>query len=426
MRYDYAALVQDGRVHGSLYVDPGVFHEEMERIFRRGWVFVGHESELPAPGDWVTRRVGLQPYLLTRDLDGGLHLLANRCAHRGTALCREERGNARHFQCIFHGWTFGLDGTLLGVTYPGGLERSKEALALDRAGQIDTYRGFIFANPAGGAGPLAEHLGPGGRYLIDRMCNLAPSGRIRLGPNWIGQRVDSNWKLWPESDNDGYHLNFLHVSLFRANRESQYNETMLAGETGHSSKAVDHGRGHFELDLKDSYPHELAWCNATPERLPDYRRAMVAAHGEARAHQLLLDGPPHGMIFPNLFLGEINVAMVEPIAPGVCAQYHTAMQLEGAGEAVNRRLLRLSEAAMGPASFLLADDAAAAERQQYGFGASRADLSDGGAAHTWVDLSRGQRREQVAADGVRVSLLSDETTNRGFWRHYRSVMEAGA
>ncbi|HEX7927104.1 MAG TPA: Rieske 2Fe-2S domain-containing protein, partial [bacterium] len=192
MSTDYGALVRDDRVHGSLYVDPLVFREEMEHIYHRGWSFVGHESEIPKPGDWVQRRIGLESYLLTRDATGAVHVLANRCSHRGTALCWQEGGNSRSLQCTFHGWTFALDGKLLGVTYPGGFTKQKSDLGLDRAGQVDNYQGFIFANPSGTAGTLEAHLGTGGMALIDRCSRISPSGRIRLSANWIGQRTDSN------------------------------------------------------------------------------------------------------------------------------------------------------------------------------------------------------------------------------------------
>ena len=81
---DYGAAIRTDRVHGSLYVDPAVFADEMSRIFTRGWVFVGHDSEIPEPGDWLTRRLGREPVIFVRDRDGTLRVLANRCAHRGT------------------------------------------------------------------------------------------------------------------------------------------------------------------------------------------------------------------------------------------------------------------------------------------------------------------------------------------------------
>src|SRR5688572_12229788 len=104
---DYAALVTEDAVHGSLYVSDEVFADELERIFTRGWVFVGLDSEVAEPGQWVTRRVGREPVIMVRDRSGSVHVLANRCSHRGTALCWEQRGRSSNFQCTYHAWTFG-------------------------------------------------------------------------------------------------------------------------------------------------------------------------------------------------------------------------------------------------------------------------------------------------------------------------------
>ena len=87
MGLDYRTLIGDDRLHASLYADEDVFTDEMERIFTRGWVFVGHESEIPGAGDWVTRRIGREPVIMARDRSGAVNVLANRCAHRGTMLC---------------------------------------------------------------------------------------------------------------------------------------------------------------------------------------------------------------------------------------------------------------------------------------------------------------------------------------------------
>jgi phenylpropionate dioxygenase-like ring-hydroxylating dioxygenase large terminal subunit len=422
MHTDYQALVRDDRVHGSLYVEPGVFRDEMTRIFHRGWSFIAHASEVPEPGCWITRRIGLEPYILTRDMDGRLHALANRCSHRGTALCWEERGRSKHFQCTYHGWSFALDGRLTGVAYRGGLNKDMGELGLDRAGQVEAYRGFIFVNPSGTAGPLAAHLGTGGQALIDRLCDLSPQGSIRVPPTWIGHRIASNWKMWPESDNDGYHFQFVHSSTVKAAPDTYYQETVLGGESGNISHAVDHGQGHFELDLRPSYKAPLAWLGTTQEKTPEYCTAMESAYGAERAGQLMMDGPPHAMIFPNLFLGELNLAIVEPVAPNITVHHHTAVQLEGVDARINRRILRQSEAALGPASFIVPDDAVTAEKMQSGFGGASPE-NHAAQGKAWIDLSRGMARETM--DGPRrVGQVSDETTNRAFWRHYRDVMGA--
>jgi len=417
-RIDYGALVEDRRVHGSLYTDAQVFEDEIDRIFRRGWVFVGHESEVPKPGDWVTRKLGREPVIMVRATDEKVHVLANRCAHRGTMLCWQDRGSGRRsFQCSYHGWVFALTGELRSLPGRSGFDGALSELALDRPGQVDSHQGFIFANQSGDAGSLDAHLGPGGRALIDRAVGLSPVGRLALGAGWIGQRIDSNWKMWPESDNDGYHLAVAHASLQKAIPGTQYEAALFSSELDNTSQARDHGLGHVELELRTGYDRELAWLGTTRDKVPTYASALAAAYGNAGADRILWDGPPHALIFPNLFLGEMNLAIIQPVGPDETIHYHTPLLLDGVEASFNRRVLRQSEAAMGPASFFLPDDAVIAERMQQGFRAGRLPV------HGWVDLGRGARRERRDAAG-KVGHVSDETTNRGFWQHYRAVMMA--
>jgi phenylpropionate dioxygenase-like ring-hydroxylating dioxygenase large terminal subunit len=426
MNQSYASLILDDRVHGSLYTDAQVFADEMDRVFRRGWVFVGHDSEIATPGEWVTRQIGQEQVIMVRDREGVVRVLANRCAHRGNRLCWKEKGSGNAFQCIYHGWTFGLDGSLRAVSHKAGFERDRAEMPLDRAGQVDSHRGFVFANMSGDAGPLADHLGAGGRDLIDRLCDLSPTGNIRLSAGWIGHRVESNWKMWPESDSDGYHLDFVHASMLRAQPDNYYHDTVIGGEAANVSRAVDHGGGHTELDLRPSYSRELAWLGVGRDRVAAYCDALVARYGKERAERLLWDGPPHGFIFPNLFLGEVNVARVDPLDVGTVVHAHTVIQLEGVDAALNRRLLRQSEAALGPASFIVPDDAIIAERMQLGFRGLRPPFNGGDARRGWIDLSRGRSREQRGPDGTRIGHVSDEVTNRAFWQHYRHLMESRA
>jgi Ring hydroxylating alpha subunit (catalytic domain) len=126
----------------------------------------------------------------------------------------------------------------------------------------------------------------------------------------------------------------------------------------------------------------------------------------------MLEGPAHVLIFPNLFVGETNIAIVEPVSVEECVHWHTPMFLKGAPE-LNSRLLRMAEAGMGPASFLMPDDLIIAARNQLGLHARMAP---------WLELGRGLNRERVDADGRTVSHVTDETTNRALWRHYRTVM----
>ncbi|MDP6283456.1 MAG: Rieske 2Fe-2S domain-containing protein [Acidimicrobiales bacterium] len=419
MKVDYRELVHTDRVHGSLLHDPEIFADEMERIFVQGWVFVGHESEVKNGGDWVKRQLGNESVLMVRAESGEVNVLANRCSHRGTALCWEHKGNAAFFQCTYHNWRFGLDGDLRAVPFPDGYSKPKEDLGLDRAGQIAVYRGFVFANLDGLAGTIDEHLGPAGYELIDRLCEMSPSGKIDLSKGWIGHRVQSNWKLWPESDSDGYHVGFVHASM-SASTDTYYDDVAVGGDAVKSSRAVDYGRGHLELDWRPSYKKELSWLGITRDRVKEYYSALAQRVGNDLADQMLWDGPPHAFLFPNLFLGETVIAIVEPVSPGEMIHHHTSVQFDGADDAFNERLLRQTEAAVGPASFITTDDAITAERIQAGV--SGTDRSWSSTSRGWIDLSRGLHREEINDDGVRSSDASDETTNRGFWYRYLDAM----
>ena len=102
---DYSELIQSDRISGRVYYDPAIFREELEKIWSREWVYVAHESEVPQPGDYVTRQIGLQPVIVSRDEDGKVHLLLNRCMHRGNTVCQSDCGNSHAFRCAYHGWT---------------------------------------------------------------------------------------------------------------------------------------------------------------------------------------------------------------------------------------------------------------------------------------------------------------------------------
>jgi hypothetical protein len=158
----------------------------------------------------------------------------------------------------------------------------------------------------------------------------------------------------------------------------------------------------------------LRWLGTTEEKMPQYVAAMRAAFGAEEATRRLTEGPAHAAIFPNLFLGEMNIGIFQPLSVDECVLWHTPMLLDGVPDEVNTRIVRQSVAAMGPASFLLADDSIISERQQ----------TAAGGLGGWLDLSRGNSRERRRVTAV-VGHISDETTNRGFWAHYLKAMQCG-
>src|ERR1700722_5830755 len=158
---NYDALVQSDRVHGSVYTDPAIFEKEIDKIFSRGWVYVGHASEIHRPGDFRVTDIGHQSVIMVRDDDGQVRLLMNRCAHRANAVCQVERGNAKTFRCAYHGWTYRNNGDLAGITYQDRYDAlfREEDHGLRKAPRMGIYRGFVFGSlsPAGIA--LDDHLG---------------------------------------------------------------------------------------------------------------------------------------------------------------------------------------------------------------------------------------------------------------------------
>ena len=150
MQKDIASLIRRDSVHRSVYTDPEIFALEMERIFGRTWVYLGHDCEISQEGDYKTTTIGTHPVILSRLTDGSVTALLNRCRHRGATVCQHEVGNSRFFRCAYHAWTYSNDGTLVGVPMPAGYGPSfnREAHGLAKVPRVASYRGFIFGSMA--------------------------------------------------------------------------------------------------------------------------------------------------------------------------------------------------------------------------------------------------------------------------------------
>ena len=145
------AIVRVDKEHGSYnvarraFVDPEILEAEREKIFDKCWLYLGHDSELRKAGDYVTRSVGGRTVLFTRDSQGQLHALLNTCPHRGARVCRERAGNAKSFQCFYHGWVFGLDGKLRNLPgedgYPADFT-SRTSSSLQPVPRFEAFRGL--------------------------------------------------------------------------------------------------------------------------------------------------------------------------------------------------------------------------------------------------------------------------------------------
>ena len=177
----------------------------------------------------------------------------------------------------------------------------------------------------------------------------------------------------------------------------------------------DYGNGHTEFDLRPQWRHvgkPMYWFGTTEEKLPEYTAAMKAAYGEEKARQIMIDGSPHTMIFPNLFIAEIQMFVIQPISVNESIQHVTALQFKGAPD-FNRRLRQQTMGSVGPAGFLLADDTEMYERNHRGAMINNPE---------WIVLTRGEKRETVDENGNRIGHSTDEVSQRGIWRHYLKLM----
>jgi fatty-acyl-CoA synthase len=359
LRTVYRKLIEPTRVHGSLYTDPAVYADELARIWYGSWVYVGHRSEVPSAGDRVRKCIGPAPVDMLRTADGDVTLVE----------------------------------VLDGAPVP----------------RIEEYQGFVFGCFATDVPPLAEHLGAAAGEL-DRMARLSPDGEVQLNTGWIRHRTRANWKLIAENETDGYHPQFVHSSVFAAT------DSPIGGLYTEESWATnrDLGNGHSELDLRPEFrrlDQSMLWFGTSESKVPDYVSRMRALHGEA-AHPILVEGAPHVMIFPNLFVAEVTVFVIQPLAVDLSVQHATAVQLKGAPD-MNRRLLQQCIGSVGPAGMLLADDTEMYERNQAGLAVRDPE---------WLDLSRGLSRETRDDRGLPTGRATDETAMRGFWKHYQRLM----
>jgi choline monooxygenase len=197
------------------YTDPRVADLEQRRIFDRTWQLVGHVTDLPNPGSRIVGSVGRKEVVVVRTEDGGIRAHLNTCRHRGTRLVSEP-GEGKALRCPYHGWTYHLDGKLVGApenrTIPC-LDKSKLSLFGARA---EVFCGLIFVNLDMAAEPLAPQLA-GVRPLLERYLGgtMETFGKARVHVNNPDDAQQSNWKVAVDNYLEGYHVPVAHPGLMR-------------------------------------------------------------------------------------------------------------------------------------------------------------------------------------------------------------------
>ena len=260
------ADVRRGMIPAHIYNDAEIFQLEKERLFSRAWLFVAHESEIPQAGDYVVRRVLEDSFIISRDQQGHIHALFNMCLHRGMQVCRAEQGNASHFRCPYHGWSYRNDGRIVGLpfhkeAYGGEDGFTKKGQTLLPAPSVDMYNGLIFISMDPDAPPLLDFLGDFTFYL-DYYTKQSPSGIELRGPQrW---RIKANWKIGAENfAGDMYHTPQTHTSvveigLFREPKAEKRKDgnTYWAGRGGGTTYKLPAGSLEERLRYV-GYPDEM-------------------------------------------------------------------------------------------------------------------------------------------------------------------------
>ncbi len=195
----------------ELSTDPGIYQLDLERIWRRSWLFAGHACQVPSPGDYLVFDVDVDSIVIVRDERGALHAMHNICRHRGTRVCQQEHGNARRLVCPYHQWSYGLDGTLRAC---GGMDRTGEAdpreLGL-RPVPVEEAGGLVFV----WLGPDPAPFDPA-RAALEPM--LVPQGLDRAKVAAVrAYEVAANWKLVWENNRECWHCHVGHPEYVKAN-----------------------------------------------------------------------------------------------------------------------------------------------------------------------------------------------------------------
>lgn len=394
------------RVNRRVFTDPEILARERREVFDRTWLYAGHVSEISAPGDFVTRKVGGRPIILVHDRAGKLHAFLNSCPHRGNVLCREGSGSTRVFTCFYHAWSFGLEGALVGLpgddAYTAAFDR--QAMGLRPVPRFENYRGMLFLSYDAKIEDLESYLGRAREYL-DYMIDFG-GAEVEIVQGAQAYSMQANWKLLIENSMDGYHAMSTHYRYFR-----QYLPDIGIDAEGWvnprkriSGIAMALGGGHAVIE---SPMRPLPISGTAKEELAQIRAALDARHGQERAHRIA-DFTRNLFIFPNLILISLwhTVRTFYPMAPDYMEVDAWAILPRNESHELRQKRFTNFLSFLGPGGFATPDDVSALEGCQRGFATERELV--------WSDISRGMGREQP--------ISTDELQMRAFWRRWNALM----
>ncbi|GGF49467.1 aromatic-ring-hydroxylating dioxygenase subunit alpha [Aliidongia dinghuensis] len=404
------------KVARSAFTSQEIFERERDLLFGKCWLFLGHESELPNPNDFLTRTVAGKPLIFNRDRKGEFHALFNSCPHRGAQVAREACGNALAFKCFYHGWAFNNNGKYATRSPEGCYPKDFGAdghVDLARVPQLASYAGFWFVNFDADAPSLDTYLG-GAKAFLDLVSQHSGAGMEFTG-GVQHYSIRANWKLLVENSIDGYHASETHSTYFQylmgsigsvvAKQAADMADTTRVHDFCNGSVVIE-GVAPWGRPIARPIPAWGEQGKRDCEALIDELRERL---GEERALQIATRDR-NMVVFPNLVINDIMAITVRtfyPVSPDL--MYVTSWALAPKDEDTVFRKRRLDNFLefLGPGGFATPDDVEALESAQRGY--ANEDFAG------WNDISRGMTKERPAGD--------DEEQMRCFWREWSRRME---
>ncbi len=399
---------QHTRVPYAVYQNQNVLEQEQKRVYEGpAWNYLCLEAELPEPGSYRTTFVGRAPIVVARDTDGEIYAFENRCSHRGALICLEKAGTAKDFQCVYHAWTYDLQGTLKGVAFEAGLNGAGGMPATfckedhsPRKLRIATFCGLVFGSFNDEVDGIEDYLGPEICARIERVLHkpVEVIGRFT-------QALPNNWKLYFENVKDSYHASLLHLffTTFRLNRLSQRGAVIVSESGGHhvsysmvDAPQAEAGKQYQEQGLRsDQEGYKLA----DPTLLAGFKEFE-----DGITLQIL-------SVFPGFVLQQIqNCLAIRQVLPrGVDKTDLNWTYLGYADDTPEQRNVRLKQANLiGPAGFVSMEDGAVGGFVQRGIAAAGEDQAV-------IEMGG----DSTSSSPSRVT----EASVRGFWKLYRRLMD---
>lgn len=300
MALDLGTLVdaERGYLDRSVFTDPSLYELELARIFCRCWLFIVHEDQLRAPGDYFSTFMGADPVVAVRRSDETIGVYLNSCRHRGMKLCRADAGTARALTCSYHGWTYDLDGALVSAPnladgYFDGLDLAANSLI---AARVESYNGLVFATWDHEAPSLVDYLGDMAFYLDGLLARGTGGGTEVLGlQKWS---FKGNWKQAAEQfASDMQHAPIAHASAIQAMLPPLTPEELAVAFAPLDGLQFSDGHGHgfgFHLDVTE----EAERAFTGPEVAGYIARDVGPRVSEQQRRGPAFNG--HGNVFPNL------------------------------------------------------------------------------------------------------------------------------